>query len=88
MMRAAKQKNAHSLIFAEGYTMKERFVIRLNRKNELNAAWIFLILSMLVYLLLALIARTFFQECTIIIGCILILAIALIYQGFEVVKEK
>ena len=88
MMRAAKQKNAHSLIFAEGYTMKERFVIRLNRKNELNAAWVFLILSLLVYLLLALIARTLFQEWIIIVGCMLIVAIALVYQGFEVVKEK
>ncbi len=88
MRRAAKQKNAPLSIFAEGYTMKERFVIRLNRKNELNAAWVFLILSLLVYLLLALIARTFFQEWIIIIGCMLIVAIALVYQGFEVVKEK
>ena len=88
MRGAAKQKNAHSLIFAEGYTMKERFVIRLNRKNELNAAWVFFILSLLVYLLLVLIARPFFQEWIIIIGCMLIVAIALVYQGFEVVKEK
>lgn len=88
MKRVAKQKNALSPISAEDYTMKERFVIRLNRKNELNAAWVFLILASLVFCLMSFLVTACYQRRMIFIGCVIILIIALIYQGFEVTKEK
>lgn len=88
MRRAAKKKNAILWISAEGYTMKERFVIRLNRKNELNAAWVFLILASLVFCLMSFLVRACYQRQMIFFGCVIILTIALIYQGFEVLKEK
>jgi len=87
MRRAAKQKNAHLSISAEGYTMKERFVIRLTRKNEINAAWVFLILASLIFLVIALIARSLTESIIPILASVLILFIAIIYQGFEVVKK-
>jgi energy-coupling factor transporter transmembrane protein EcfT len=67
--------------------MKKRFVIRLNRKNELNAAWVFLILWTVAFLIIALTAKCLTEVLITILGSVLILFIALIYQGFEVIQE-
>jgi len=67
--------------------MKKRFVIRLNRKDELNAAWVLLILWSLVFLTIILTAKCLTEVLITILGSVLILFIALVYQGFEVIKE-
>jgi len=67
--------------------MKEKFVIRLNRKNEINAGWVFLILCTIVFLTIALTAKCLTESLIPILGSVLILFIAVIYQGFEIIQE-
>ena len=67
--------------------MKERFVIRLNRKNELNAGWVFLIIWTLVFVTIAITAKSLTEVMILALGCIIILFTAVIYQGFEVIKK-
>ena len=87
MRGAAKQNNVSLSISVEGYIMKGKFVIRLNRKNEINTGWVFLILWTLALLAIVLTAESLAEVLIPVFGQLLLLFVALLYQGFEVIQE-
>lgn len=67
--------------------MKKKIVIRIRRKNEFNWYWVFLIFWSLTLLLTAIKVNMVFQAFILIFAALIILILALLYQGFEVIKE-
>ena len=66
----------------------KRTVIRLNRKNEFNSYWAFLIICQTTIILLMLTAQNLYYFIFLVIGSLLILLIGILYQGFEVIIDK
>ena len=67
--------------------MKKKIVIRIRRKNEFNWYWVFLIFWSLILVLAAITVNTISQAFILIFAALIILILALLYQGFEVIKE-
>jgi len=66
----------------------KRTIIRLNRKNEFNGYWAFLIICQTTIILLMLTAQNLYYFIFLVIGSLLILLIGILYQGFEVIIDK
>lgn len=67
--------------------MKKKVIIRINRDNKINWGGAFLIIYQFILLLLALIAQDIFYILLVLILCLIVLFVALLYQGFEVIQE-
>jgi len=67
--------------------MKKKIVIRIRRKNEFNWYWVFLIFWSLILALMTITVNTVSQAFILIFTALIILILALLYQGVEVIKE-
>jgi len=67
--------------------MKKKIVIRIRRKNEFNWYWVFLIFWSLILVLTTIAVNTASQALIVMFAAHIILILALLYQGFEVIKE-
>jgi len=67
--------------------MKKKIVIRIRRKNKFNWYWVFLVFWSLILALTAITVNTVSQTLILIFAALIILILALLYQGFEVIKE-
>ena len=67
--------------------MKKKIVIRIRRKNEFNWYWVFFICWAIILGVVSTKVKTLFQEFALIFFALLIITFALLYQGFEVIKE-
>ena len=65
----------------------KRKIIRLSRKNEINAGWIFLIFLAILFVVMVITAKSVPELRLSFLGSFTILVVALLYQGFEVIKE-
>ena len=67
--------------------MKGKILIRITRKNELNGYWIFLISWAVILGVTALRVKTVLEVFLVMFMSLIILISAILYQGFEVIKE-
>lgn len=67
--------------------MKEKWVIRINRTNEFNWAWAFLLVFQLGLIFCVTLVTNKYAATTLMLGGLLNFVLALMYQGFEVIKE-
>lgn len=62
--------------------------IRMSRQNKFTGGWAALILYALITLIITLtVVRNVYQEIAMIFACLLMFFTAVLYQGFEVIKE-
>ena len=67
--------------------MKGKILIRITRKNELNGYWIFLISWAVILGVTAFKVKTVLEVLLVMFMSLIILISAILYQGFEVVRE-
>ncbi len=67
--------------------MKQKIVIRIRRKNEFNPYWATLILYSITLVGVLFVVRNTLQAILLMLTALIILSIALLYQGFEIIKE-
>jgi uncharacterized membrane protein len=67
--------------------MKKKIVIRIRRKNEFNRYWVFFVFCALILAIAALMVETVSQAFVLMFMASIIIILALLYQGFEVVTE-
>ena len=67
--------------------MKKTIVIRIRRKNEFNRYWAFFVFGALILAIAALMVETVSQAFVLMFMASIIIILALLYQGFEVITE-
>lgn len=67
--------------------MKRTIVIRTRRKNEFNGYWAFFVFCALILAIAALMVETVSQAIVLMFMASIIIILALLYQGFEVITE-
>lgn len=67
--------------------MRGKIIIRMRRKNEFNKYWIILLVMAVISGAASLRVETWFAAFVIIYINLIILIFALLYQGFEIVRE-
>ena len=67
--------------------MKKMIVIRIRRKNEFNWYWTFLLFWAVILAIALLKADTLFEGLAVLFSASVVAILALLYQGFEVIKE-
>jgi hypothetical protein len=73
--------------FAGGYAMRGKIIIRIRRKNEFNGYWTFLITTSILFGILSLTVKTANEVILILFVFSVIIILATLYQGFEIIKE-
>jgi len=87
MKRNVTGKSVDTFNYAGDTIMKGKSVIRIRRNNELNKYWVFLIVIAVTLTAASLKVETSIQMLLVIYASLIILIIALLYQGFEIMKE-
>lgn len=82
-----KTGNAGTCKSARGFSMKEKIIIRIRRKNEFNGYWVFLITTSILFGILSLTVKTAKEVILILFVFSVIIILATLYQGFEIIKE-
>ncbi len=68
--------------------MRKKYVIRLNRENEISYGWVFLMMLVAIFIAVATTRESLAElKLTFLVG-IVIIFVAVLYQGFEIIKEK
>ena len=86
MRKDARTKTAPLFKYAGGRKTKKS-IIRISRKNEINWGWILLISYQLILAILVVISKNFLFTLVAVLTASIVLFIALLYQGFEVIQE-
>lgn len=68
--------------------MRQKIIIRLNRHNEFNAYWAFLIICAILCSLNFLLIETIFDLALAILLILHVTIPATLYQGFEIIRTK
>ena len=87
MKRLVRTGNVGICRFAGGSFMRGKIIIRIRRKNEFNKYWIILLVMAVINGVTSLRVETWFAAFVIIYINLIILIFALLYQGFEIIKE-
>ncbi len=67
--------------------MRRKIIIRIRRKNEFNGYWVFLIIVAILFGVFSLTVKTAKEVMLILFDFSVIIILATLYQGFEVIKE-
>lgn len=67
--------------------MRGKLIVRISRRNEFNRYWVFFLAAVVVLGITSLKVETYFQAFAVVYASLIILIIALLYQGFEMVKQ-
>lgn len=87
MKRHATGKNVGTFNYAGDTIMKVKSVIRIRRKNEFNRYWAFLLFWAVMVGIALLKADTLFEGVAVMFSASVVAILALLYQGFEIIKE-
>jgi apolipoprotein N-acyltransferase len=67
--------------------MKKKIIIRLSRKDEFGWEWAFLIVLVSLLWIFSFMIKSSKQIIPLMFGLVVILISAILYQGFEIIKE-